>query len=136
MSEKSEERLALEKRAEELKISFPPNIGDKKLAEKVAEAEAKAEKNNNPDNDASKAGGGNAPAPAEQAKKAKAKKSKGKTTSAFLEVIGPKRGFWRAGIKFNAEGKKFAPGDLSEEQIEALEAEPKLTVIRGATPSE
>lgn len=42
MSDKSEDRRALEARATELGVDFAPNIGDAKLAERVAAAEAAA----------------------------------------------------------------------------------------------
>ena len=44
MSEKTPERIALEETAKELGLSIPGNIGDVKLADRVAKAEAKAKK--------------------------------------------------------------------------------------------
>lgn len=45
MPDKSEDRLKLVARAEELGLKFPPNIGDTKLAERVGTAEAEAAQN-------------------------------------------------------------------------------------------
>ena len=42
MTKKTAERIALEARADELKIDFPANIGDDTLQKKVEEAEEKA----------------------------------------------------------------------------------------------
>jgi hypothetical protein len=42
MSEKTQERLALEARAEAVGLEFPHNLGDKKLAQRVEEAEVAA----------------------------------------------------------------------------------------------
>ncbi|ALF02106.1 HI1506-related protein [Salipiger abyssi] len=47
MDEKTEERIALEQKAQDLGVSFAPNIGDEKLAERVAKAEAEAAKAKN-----------------------------------------------------------------------------------------
>jgi hypothetical protein len=72
-----------------------------------------------------------APAPAKTDDKAKAAakpKGKAKAAAGSITVIGPKAGFWRAGIRFGAEPQTFEPGDLSPAQIKAIKAEPKLSI--------
>lgn len=124
MTDKTPEREALEKRAAELDVTFAANIGDEKLAERIKEAEAKL-----------------APAISDaqikdasvkdltQASETKPKtKGKAKAEAGSITVIGPKAGFWRAGIRFGAEPQTFEPGELTAAQIKAIKNEPKLAV--------
>lgn len=74
-----------------------------------------------------------APAPAKTDDKAKAAtkpkpKGKAKAAAGSITVVGPKAGFWRAGIRFTAEPQTFEPGDLSVAQLKAIKNEPKLAV--------
>lgn len=92
---KTPEREALEAKAAELSLSYPANIGDEKLAERIAKAEAKAAD----------------PVP-------------------VLRVIGPAKGFRRAGRTFTAEPVDIPLDDLSDGDLAALEAEPNLITAR------
>lgn len=72
-----------------------------------------------------------APAPAKTDDKAKAAakpKGKAKAEAGSITVIGPKAGFWRAGIRFGAEPQTFEQGDLTAAQLKAIKNEPKLAV--------
>ncbi|WP_323780143.1 hypothetical protein [Thalassovita sp.] len=95
MTDKTPERAALEARAAEMKLTFPANIGDTKLAERIATAEAKEAE----------------PVP-------------------VLRVIGPAKGFRRAGRSFGAETVDIPLADLSAAEISALEDEPNLITAR------
>lgn len=70
-----------------------------------------------------------APAPAKADGKSKAAaKPKAKDEAGAITVIGPKAGFWRAGIRFGAEPQTFEPGELSAAQLKAIKNETKLAV--------
>lgn len=100
MSDKTTERQALEARAEELGVTFQANIGDEKLAARITAAEA-------------------------------AKAASGEVNEvAALRVIGPSKGFRRAGRTFTAEPVNIPLDELSKEDLAALEAEPRLITVR------
>lgn len=127
MGEKSNERIALEKRADELAVSFAPNIGDTKLAERVAAAEAAAQ--------TGKPDPGEAPPPA-PAPAGPAQAGAGDSAPAAspalpiaIEVTGPKRGRWRVGRRFGPRPVMILIDELTEEDQAALASDPKLTVI-------
>ena len=73
---------------------------------------------------ASKATGGK---PA--AKAPAAKPPKPKATRDVVEVTGPRGGFWRAGLHFTGEVRTFEQGELTQKQLSALKAEPRLVVV-------
>lgn len=85
-------REELEAQAKALGLNYPANIGDKKLAQRVAEASAEKE-------------------PVRE-----------------IVVVGPKKGRWRSGRRFDRTPTRIPLGDLTEEELEALHADPKLEV--------
>ncbi|MCA0849691.1 HI1506-related protein [Salipiger thiooxidans] len=124
MTEKSTYRIELEARAAAAKVSFAPNIGDVKLAERVAEAEGVATTPGPPE-----------PAPADTAAAGTPAAAEGLDgTSAatgqplVVVVTGPRKGRWRAGRHFTAEPVTIPAGDLSEDEIAALQGDPRLSV--------
>lgn len=50
--------------------------------------------------------------------------------SASITVRGPKAGRWRAGLWFGPTQVSFQAGDLSADQLAALDGDPLLTVTR------
>lgn len=148
MSEKTQERLDLEARAEAIGLEFPHNLGDKKLAERVEKAEAaanastEAPKNTPPAPPATEgttgevqsgtspdAGGAaqDNPQPAkagDAADQSEAPPAEG----AVWRITGPKKGRWRVGRFFTKEPEDISIDDLSEDDLKALEADPRLTV--------
>lgn len=128
MADKSKIRLELEAKANDLGITFPSNIGDKKLGEKVAEATTNRGDGNSEPNQ------GNPP-PADDGQKVKAGASDTpaqKTTPVqarkidVLTVVGPQQGFRRAGRQFGPEPVHIPLADLSDADILALKNEPML----------
>ncbi|SDE46494.1 hypothetical protein SAMN04488105_1045 [Salipiger thiooxidans] len=124
MTEKSTYRIALEARAAAAKVSFAPNIGDAKLAERVAEAEGATTTPGPPE-----------PAPADTAAAGTPAAAEGPDgTSAatgqplVVVVTGPRKGRWRAGRHFTAEPVTIPAEDLSEDEIAALLGDPRLSV--------
>lgn len=117
MADKSDARIELEKRAAALNLSYQGTIGDAKLEERIKAAEADKEAGKNPPQ-----------APAKKTAKKAAKKAK--ASGAFLTVTGPREGFWRAGMRFDATPSEFGVGDLTDDQIKSLENEPELTVTK------
>lgn len=109
MSDKTPERLALEARAKDLKVKFSKSIGDDTLKERVDAAEAQAK------TPAPK----QTPAPTQDPEK---------SGTARIEVTGPKGGFWRAGLKFTDVPRVFYEGDLTKEQVIAINDEPELKI--------
>lgn len=145
MVDKTEARLELEARAEKLDVEFAWNLGNDKLAARIADAEAalapgerkpeaKAEGGPGADDTPTTATG---PAPAdldaEQKKPtvsdAAAKDDQSAGTGQIVRVTGPKRGRWRAGRHFTAEPQDILIGDLTEDDLQALVDDPKLTVV-------
>ena len=84
MSEKTEERLALEARARELGVEFGGNIGDEKLAERVAAAAAAGDQGAPAEN--------TSPGDAGQAAGAASTEVAPVFSEPMVEVIGPHRG--------------------------------------------
>lgn len=142
MSEKTPERIALEETAKELGLSIPGNIGDAKLADRVAKAQAKAKKTPPPaavtpaasgvapagTRDGGPAGtngaiteaqddAGRVPAPAAEPQ------------SAEVEVIGPRKGRWRIGRKFGQTPTRIPLAELDEAQLDALKGDSALVVL-------
>lgn len=125
MAEKSEERLALEARADALGITHRANWHDETIAEKIAEAEAaqaasgqasaSGEGASAPDN-GGEGGGKTAPTQPEPG------------AEGALIVIGPKKGRWRAGRHFTREPSIILVSDLAEGEREMIEGDPMLTV--------
>ncbi|MGK7661168.1 hypothetical protein ACSQ8I_08380 [Marinovum sp. E06] len=111
MADKSEKRKELEARAEKAGLDYPHNIGDAKLEERVLAAEA-AQGGGGQD-----AGGQTPPA---------STKPEGEPV---VEVTGPKQGRRRAGHRFGPEPVLFHAGELTEDDLVALEADPLLTVV-------
>ncbi|TNJ40492.1 hypothetical protein [Phaeobacter sp. B1627] len=120
------ERDDLKARAAELKLDFAPNLSTAKLAELVAEAEAA------PSGD----DGGNAFEDAlagVAASRENAEQSGGTDTAEpafhgrkFLRVVGPEKGFRRAGRKFGADPVDIPLDELSADQELALKRERRL----------
>lgn len=131
MTEKSEARLALEAQADALGVSYQWNTGDELLQSRIAEAEGVADA---------------APQVEAQEEVAEAKVIEpeaeaevphddendvapwGVVDSDILVVTGPKKGRWRAGRKFGPEPVRIPVADLSDDEMEAISADPKLTV--------
>lgn len=159
MGEKTPERIALEEKAQQLGLSFPVNIGDEKLAERVAEAEARA-KETPPPPAAPPAATGAAPAgvkdgtPAEppQEEAAATKDQVGAPADtpqedgtpadpanppglAVIEVHGPARGRWRAGRHFGPEAVVLDLAALSEAELALIRADPLLVVVDRELPA-
>lgn len=116
MSEKSPERLELERRAEAVDLKFPKNIGDDKLQARVEEAEAEAQKNSPQE---SAAGGAISGATS-------AAQAPGDTEPNAIEVTGPDKGFRRGGYAFGKEKVTLRLDDLTEDQLKAIENESEL----------
>lgn len=115
MTGKSTYRIELEARAAAARVSFAPNIGDTKLAERVAEAEGATTTPGPPEP---------APAAAEGLDGTSAATSK----PLVVVVTGPRKGRWRAGRHFTAEPVTIPAEDLSEDEIAALLGDPRLSV--------
>lgn len=45
-----------------------------------------------------------------------------------IEVVGPAAGRWRAGRRFGPEAQRFVEGELTDEELKAIQADPLLTV--------
>lgn len=124
MTEKSTYRIELEARAAAAKVSFAPNIGDVKLAERVAEAEGVTATPGPPEPAPADTAAAGAPAAAEGLDGTSAA-----TAQPFVVVVtGPRKGRWRAGRHFTAEPVTIPAEDLSEDEIAALQADPRLSV--------
>lgn len=50
----------------------------------------------------------------------------------IARVKGPAKGRWRAGIHFGPEERVLAEGDITEDQLHAILADPELTVVLDA----
>ncbi|WP_226557860.1 HI1506-related protein [Salipiger thiooxidans] len=124
MTEKSTYRIELEARAAAAKVSFAPNIGDAKLAERVAEAEGATTTPGTPEPAPADTATAGTPAAAEGLDGASAATS----NPLVVVVTGPKRGRWRAGRHFTAEPVTIPAEDLSEDEIAALLGDPRLSV--------
>ena len=131
MGEKTPERIALEEKALKLGLSFPVNIGDEKLAERVAEAEARA-KETPPPPAASPAATGAAPAGVKDGAPADPAITPG---LAVIEVHGPARGRWRAGRHFGPEAVVLELAQLSEAELALIRADPLLVVVDRVLPA-
>jgi len=120
------ERDDLKVRAEELKLDFAPNLSTAKLAELVAEAEAAPSGDDGTNSfeealavaaasreNAKQPGGTDAAQPAFHGRK-------------FLRVLGPEKGFRRAGRKFGSKPVDIPLDELSKEQELALKGEHRL----------
>lgn len=125
MTEQTAERIALEARAVGLGVTFQANIGDTKLQKRVDAAEAKASGAGTASSEQDPAS--NAAVPPKDATQKPQRKA---VAGPFIKVLGPANGFWRCGMRFDAKPTAFGVGDLTDDQIAALEAEPELTVIR------
>lgn len=108
-ADKSPDRIALEARAEDMGVDFPWNIGDEKLAERVAAADAEAADQGKPSATVA------VPEPLD-------------ISGMVVRVIGPKKGRWRAGRFFAAEPVDIPGDDLRQDDLNALRGDPKLTV--------
>lgn len=120
MTETNRSREELEARAEELGVKFGRNIGDDKLAERVAEKEAELAAGENPLELAARQGGQTASQP----------KARQTPPGSGLDVVvvGPQGGFRRAGRRFGPEPVRIPLDALSEAEKAALIAEPRLVV--------
>ncbi|MGC9368706.1 MAG: hypothetical protein ACP5DX_04105 [Paracoccaceae bacterium] len=147
MAEKSEARQELEARAKELGVQFAGNIGDAKLAERISAAEA--EVNEKPETAELKTPGDQGQAGAAEVAPARDTKpdqgaeaaaangqqsqSGGTVTPAAkagtITVTGPKQGRWRAGRHFGPEPIEIPLDELTEDQIAAIEADPRLISV-------
>lgn len=109
-------RAELEARADALGVEYAHNIGDEKLADRVAAAEAAA---------AGAEEGGARTAPS------------GPPPSGLVVVVtGPEGGFRRAGRRFGPEPVEIPLEALSEAEKAALAGEPMLAVTtRDASPA-
>ena len=112
MADKSEKRKDLEARAAKQGLDYPHNIGEAKLEERVRAAEAAQ------GSGGQEAGGQTPPA-----------STKPKGDEPVVEVTGPKQGRRRAGHRFGPEPVLFHAGELTEDDLVALEADPLLTVV-------
>ncbi|KXF92092.1 HI1506-related protein [Phaeobacter inhibens] len=101
------EREKLKERAKELGLQLPGNVSNENLKAAVAGAEERA------GNPTANSGPSQAPVGIEA-----------------LRVIGPAKGFRRAGFGFGPRPVDIPLADLSEGQIAAIEAEPRLIVAR------
>ena len=141
MGEKTPERIALEEKALKLGLSFPVNIGDEKLAERVAEAEARA-KEMPPPPAVSPAATGAAPAGVKDGAPADPPQEDGAPAEpaitpglAVIEVHGPARGRWRAGRHFGPEAVVLDLAQLSEAELALIRADPLLVVVDRVRPA-
>ncbi|MCT4554634.1 MAG: hypothetical protein N4A53_08105 [Pelagimonas sp.] len=137
MSDKSEQRLKLEAMAKEMDLSFPANIGDEKLQNRIDAAKAETKKmqaliaaaeaeQGGPVQDTSD---GIAPAVESQHSV-----SPPKASEKMLRVAGPKKGRWRAGMHFTMEPRDLRASDLTPKQIEMIEADKSLNVVTYEAP--
>lgn len=115
MADKSETRKELEVRAAKVGLDYPHNIGDAKLEERVQAAEAAAQGAGGQD-----AGGDTSPASTEPEPPAEVD---------VYEIKGPKKGRRRAGRHFGIEPVMIPADELTEDDLEALEADPLITVV-------
>lgn len=162
MPEKSEDRLKLEARAAELGVTFAANIGDDKLAERIAAAEAARNTPESPktsaaaqaaaDEGKAKGAGQTSSAPTDTAGGTQTSPPDGRqaagdaaglaapaaadlsTAGATLLVKGPRQGRWRCGRHFGAEPVSILLEDLSNDEVAALNADPALTVTAVDAP--
>ncbi len=128
------ERDALKARAEELKLDFAQNISTAKLTELVEAAEASSasgEQNNASAGD----DGSNSFEEALAARAAEIPAVIPAATS-VLRVQGPAQGFRRAGRGFGAKPVDIPLADLSDDELAALENEPRLLTQRIETVPE
>lgn len=114
MTDKSQERIDLEARAEALGVEFRSNIGDDTLAERVKAAEETLDA-------AANAG---AQASAEVATEA----LEGITDDDVFVVTGPRKGRWRAKRFFTAEPTRIPVSELTDDEIALIDSDDKLTV--------
>ena len=106
---KTADREALEARAEELGVTFAANIGDDKLAERVARAEAKAA------TDGGTAGAAEAKAGGDDAETAPVAAAAAKEATIAAVVL--------PGETLRHNGTRYAPGDpvtLTQKQFDRL----------------
>ncbi|MCT4576883.1 hypothetical protein [Donghicola sp.] len=131
MSDKSEDRLALEARADALGVSYQWNTGDELLLSRITEAEEAAAAA--PQAEAQEEGTATA-APEPEASAAVPQGDEndvapwGLTDDDVLIVTGPRKGRWRAGLKFGPEPVRIPVSELTDEEVEAISGDPKLTV--------
>ncbi|WP_121064725.1 hypothetical protein [Chachezhania antarctica] len=143
MTEKSEARISLESRAEELGVRFAWNTGDDTLAARVKEAEARAKNTapetpsqENPEGSATQAVGGEGPVMAEaQEVSATNPAPVPDQAVAVLVITGPARGFRRAGRHFGPQKVTIPVDDLTPTEFERLVNEPALTVVKTEVPA-
>lgn len=130
MADKSPERLALETRAEELKLKVPGNIGDDKLAERIAERQASLDAAvNTPIGSGLPSENGNEGSAKNGAdKKPKRKRKDDAVKGKIVKVVGPKQGRRRIGRHFGPEPVEIPVDDLSADEIAALKDDPTLAV--------
>ena len=147
MSEKSPERLELERRARAVDLKFPKNIGDEKLKANVEKTEAEAQKNSPQESAAGGAisgatsaaqapGQGAANNTTDQGAVIETGQSKEDAAAAnqaaeqsepnAIEVTGPDKGFRRGGYAFGKEKVTLRLDDLTEDQLNAIENEREL----------
>lgn len=131
MSDKSAERLALEARADALGVSYQWNTGDELLLSRITEAEEAAAAAPQ----AEVKGEGTATAAPEPEASAAAPHDDendvapwGLTDDDVLVVTGPRKGRIRATIKFGPEPVRIPVSELTDEAVEAIFRDPKLTV--------
>lgn len=155
MSDKTDARLALEARAEALGLEYPHNLGDKKLAERIAAAEAAAKTDAPPAISAPEGATGEpqsgaapvaVPSPGDADKDtppAREAGAKDTTSTApaipegdLVTVTGPRQGRWRAGRRWTSEPVTMPLADLSDDEMAALQADPTLTVTIKANDTE
>ncbi|MFD1342885.1 hypothetical protein [Litorisediminicola beolgyonensis] len=125
MTDPKPTREELEARAKELGVEFRANIGDETLAERVTQAEAAAANSSQPkapdatpsSDLASASTGAAGPAPVLE-----------EGEDLVVEVIGPKKGRWRAGRHFTPAPTVIPLSELSEHQKHALISDPRLLV--------
>ena len=124
-----DERQVLIERANSLGLKFPKNIGDEKLAARIAarEAEIASAKNTQPVEGISGAAAENGHAPQVGASDAPTD-SDPPTAGSMVTVIGPQHGRRRIGRRFGQEPVDIPAEDLSEAEFDALMSDPTLAV--------
>ena len=144
-----DERQVLLERANSLGLKFPKNIGNEKLAERIKarEAEIAADKNTKPIEGTTGAAAENGHAPQAGAPIAPADNTPAQSDASggtaqpgavlqteapeeghTVTVIGPQKGRRRIGRRFGQEPVNIPAEDLSEEEFDALMADPMLAV--------
>lgn len=119
-------REELDARAEELNISTRSNWKDETVAEKIAEAEAALAAKATGEDTAPATGEDTAPATGEDT--APAGLAMIGPEPVMITITGPKRGRWRAGRHFTPAPVQIPLADLSDDEIEMLRDDPKLSV--------